>query len=149
MSRADDALFLRHSAPTYRLLPKCYRASASTCCLSKTPQEQDKETQFDSLDEVLSRARTRNRVPLLVGKLQSSVLERRLLPFLSVGDALIVLSAFILIDTKGFGFGLVIGKATLASLRKLLREQDAISVSLIKFLDFYPVVLAVALDQIL
>ena len=118
-------LFLRHAAPTYRLLPKCYRTTVSPRCLSKTPQEQDKEFQFDSLDDVLSRARKRNRVPLLVGKLQSSVLERRLLPFLSVGDALIVLSAFIFLDAKGFALGLVIGKATLASLRKLLREQDA------------------------
>jgi hypothetical protein len=70
------------------------------------------------------------------------------LPFLSIGDALTALAALLLLNAKGFAFGLVIGKATLASLRKLLIEQE-IGVSLMKLLDFYPAVLAIALDQLI
>jgi hypothetical protein len=144
----SHAQLLRRAAPAYRLQTKCYEPKMSPGCLSKTPQEQDKKYQFDSLDIVLSRARKRNRIRLLVGQLQSSIVGRRLLPFLSVGDALIVLSAFIILDAKGFAIGFVVGKATLASLRKLLREQD-VSELLLNLVDFYPVALAAALDQII
>jgi len=112
---------------------------------SKPPQNEEEETQFDSLDVLLDRARKRNKVPLFLGKLQA-VLDRRVLPFLSIGDILIVIAALVLLDAKGFAIGLVIGKATLAPLRKALQSQNGEMA--INLVDFYPAVLAILLDQV-
>lgn len=115
--------------------------------LSKTSQEQeDRETQFDSLDVMLDRARKRNQLPLFLGKCQQ-VLDRRILHFLSIGDVLIVLAALVLLGAKGFAAGLVIGKATLAPLRKLLAQQEN-GGTFMKLIEFYPAMLAIVLDQI-
>ena len=115
----------------------------SSLCLSKTAPEE--ETQFDSLDVVLKRARKRNRLPLLMGKVQSA-LNKRFLPFVSIGDVLVVVAALVPLDAKGFAVGLVIGKATLAPLRRLLTQQEGGEV-VVKLIDFYPAVLAIILDQ--
>jgi hypothetical protein len=50
----SDMPFLQHVLPAYRLQIKCYKLKMSPCCLSKTPQEQDKKYQFDSLDVTLT-----------------------------------------------------------------------------------------------
>lgn len=123
--------------------------------LSKTPSPNDDDdeetTQLDSLDVILDRARKRNQIPLLIGKWHA-VLDRRVLPFLSIGDVLIVLAALFLVDAKGFAIGLVIGKASLTPIRRILQEQDGGSTSVAevtRFLDFYPALLAILLDQVL
>lgn len=126
----------------------------TVCVASKTSNDDNDSTNkeeesqpFDSLDIVLQRARKRNQLALLLGKLQAS-LDRRILPFLSIGDCLIVLAAVVLLDATAFAIGLVIGKATLVPLRKLLIQQGG-GRNLIKFLDLYPAILAILLDQVL
>lgn len=150
LAQRSDGLMMHRSQRAARAHHPSRGAACfvSPCCLSKTPQqEQEEESQFDSLDIVLDRARKRNQVPLLLGKFQSSVLGRKVLPFLSVGDVFIVLTALVILDAKGFAIGLLIGKATLDPLRKLLVQQGS-GTSVVKVVDFYPVLLAIALDQI-
>jgi hypothetical protein len=96
----------------------------------------------------LDRARKRNQLPLLIGKGQAVLDRRVLLPFLSIGDVLIVLAALFLVDAKGFAIGLVIGKATLTPIRRILQEKNGGS-TVARFLDFYPALLAILLDQVL
>lgn len=122
--------------------------SSLLCCSSKPPQNNDdEEAQFDSLDVLLDRARNRNKIPLLLGKVQS-LLDRRVLPFLSIGDTFIVLVALVILNAKGFVLGLVLGRASLIQLRKIIAQQENGEAAM-KVVDFYPVILAILLDQIL
>lgn len=145
---SNGLVILQYNAAMRRYLSsKGINKAISPCRLSRNPQEQEEKSHSNSLDVVLERARKRNKVPLLLGKFQSSVLDRRLLPFLSIGDLFIVLTALVLLDAKGFAIGLVIGKATLSPLRKLLIQQQIVG-TVMKLVDFYPVTVAVVLDQI-
>lgn len=108
----------------------------------------DDEAQFDSLDVVLDRARKRNQIPLALGKLQAA-LDRRVLPFLSVGDVILILAAIVLLDLTWFAVGLVLGKATVPALRQKVSQQyDDVGTFVMKLLDFYPALLAIILDQV-
>jgi hypothetical protein len=129
----------------------------SPCCLSKTPQEQDKKYQFDSLDVTLTAGWAMGLAGCPEEKLSSTACQTtaviyhgmQTFAFPLCWQCFDCLVCFHNPWSKDLQLVLwLAGKATRASLRKLLREQD-VSGLLLNLVDFYPVALAAVLDQII
>ena len=108
-----------------------------TTPFSKKQGDEEDEFQLESLDVVLERARRRGVNPMI--RLQA-FLNAPLVSIITRGDATFV-GAAILLDAKGFAFGLLAGKLTLRYLPK--KNLPPL------FVQLYPALLAIACDQII
>jgi hypothetical protein len=99
------------------------------------------DSEFQELDVMLARARKRQISPLLRAQ---AILDAPLLKsgvVLTRADVMFASAAFA-IGAGGFAFGLLLGKWTSS---KLPRRQDLPPI----FIQLYPVLLAIALDQLI
>uniref|UniRef100_A0A7S4SAQ1 Uncharacterized protein n=1 Tax=Ditylum brightwellii TaxID=49249 RepID=A0A7S4SAQ1_9STRA len=129
-------------------------------------KEQEELPIFDSLENVLNRARKRNRLPFLLGRLTSPIqipsfpstsFSLTSVIVISPLDLLLVVTSIFLIDAKGFGIGYMTGKATVKLLQQspflpnefLQRNLLPSNVGQANLYQLWPVILAILFDQLL
>lgn len=106
------------------------------------------ENEFEPLDIMLNRARTRISFAFTMARIQSlfgeSAFPNTPLWFLKRSDLFLVLLAISpVVDAKGFAFGLILGKVTERRIRKIL-PKGVVQANLVQF---WPVTLAIVCDQ--